>query len=237
MIFPGVEWGWSPAAADAGEDPRSQGWWPSLDLETTRRLTKGSRPHERAWHSWAAGPAHAVVARASSRRGHGISTAIVRPDRGSHARRQPGGAGCRQGPGRAVRRRAGRRDEGQAEPMFASFACRLAGGAGRFSSGPPTGWPGKRPGRTSAGARTGDRSVGARAAGGRSPGASGLARPLRWRRCARQGAFLGRTSPMLAMPHVSGAGGQGGTRFDRDRQERPRRHLSQHRRAQCVDRA
>ena len=42
----GVEWGWSPAAADAGDDPQLQGWWPSLDLETTRRLTKGSRPHE-----------------------------------------------------------------------------------------------------------------------------------------------------------------------------------------------
>jgi putative heme-binding domain-containing protein len=42
----GVEWGWSPAAADAGDDPQSQGWWPSLDLETTRRLTQGSRPHE-----------------------------------------------------------------------------------------------------------------------------------------------------------------------------------------------
>jgi putative heme-binding domain-containing protein len=42
----GVEWGWSPAAADAGDDPQSQGWWPALDLETTRRLTKGSRPHD-----------------------------------------------------------------------------------------------------------------------------------------------------------------------------------------------
>ena len=35
-----------PAAADPGEEPRSKGWWPSLDLETTRRQTKGSRPHE-----------------------------------------------------------------------------------------------------------------------------------------------------------------------------------------------
>ncbi len=42
----GLEWGWLPAAADAGEEPRSKGWWPSLDLETTRRETKGSRPHE-----------------------------------------------------------------------------------------------------------------------------------------------------------------------------------------------
>ncbi len=42
----GVEWGWSPAAAEPGDDPQSQGWWPSLDLETTRRLTRGSRPHE-----------------------------------------------------------------------------------------------------------------------------------------------------------------------------------------------
>ncbi len=42
----GVEWGWSPAAADPADDPRSTGWWPSLDLETTRRLTRGSKPHE-----------------------------------------------------------------------------------------------------------------------------------------------------------------------------------------------
>ncbi len=42
----GVEWGWSPAAAEPGDDPRVQGWWPALDLEATRRLTKGSRPHE-----------------------------------------------------------------------------------------------------------------------------------------------------------------------------------------------
>ena len=25
-------------------DPRSTGWWPSIDLETTRRLTRGSNP-------------------------------------------------------------------------------------------------------------------------------------------------------------------------------------------------
>jgi putative heme-binding domain-containing protein len=42
----GVEWGWGPQAADPAGDPRSRGWWPSLDLETTRRLTRGSRPHE-----------------------------------------------------------------------------------------------------------------------------------------------------------------------------------------------
>ena len=42
----GVEWGWNPAADDPGADPRSSGWWPALELETTIRLTRGSRPHE-----------------------------------------------------------------------------------------------------------------------------------------------------------------------------------------------
>jgi putative heme-binding domain-containing protein len=42
----GVEWGWWPAAAGPGEEPKSKGWWPSLDLEATRRQTRGSRPHE-----------------------------------------------------------------------------------------------------------------------------------------------------------------------------------------------
>jgi putative heme-binding domain-containing protein len=42
----GVEWVWGPAAADPGEEPKAKGWWPSLDLETTRRQTKGSQPHE-----------------------------------------------------------------------------------------------------------------------------------------------------------------------------------------------
>lgn len=42
----GVEWGWSPAAADPAEEPQAKGWWPSLEFEKTRRQTKGSRPHE-----------------------------------------------------------------------------------------------------------------------------------------------------------------------------------------------
>jgi putative heme-binding domain-containing protein len=42
----GVEWAWSPAAADPHEEPQAKGWWPALDLETMRRQTKGSRPHE-----------------------------------------------------------------------------------------------------------------------------------------------------------------------------------------------
>jgi putative heme-binding domain-containing protein len=45
----GVEWGWNPAADDPGADPRSSGWWPALDLETSIRLTRGSRPHEKSW--------------------------------------------------------------------------------------------------------------------------------------------------------------------------------------------
>ena len=35
-------------AADPADEPHKKGWWPALDLETCRRLTKGSRPHEEA---------------------------------------------------------------------------------------------------------------------------------------------------------------------------------------------
>lgn len=39
----GVEAAWS----EPGDlPPNWSGWWPSLDLETTRRLTRGSKPHE-----------------------------------------------------------------------------------------------------------------------------------------------------------------------------------------------
>jgi putative heme-binding domain-containing protein len=42
----GVEWEWSPEGADGEAEPRASGWWPAFDLETTRRVTKGSAPHE-----------------------------------------------------------------------------------------------------------------------------------------------------------------------------------------------
>jgi putative heme-binding domain-containing protein len=42
----GAEWEWNQAADEPGDEPRSRGWWPALDLETTMRLTHGSRPHE-----------------------------------------------------------------------------------------------------------------------------------------------------------------------------------------------
>ncbi len=43
----GAEWEWNAAADEPGADPQSRGWWPALDLETTRRLTRGSAPHEK----------------------------------------------------------------------------------------------------------------------------------------------------------------------------------------------
>ncbi len=44
----GVEWEWNAAADEPGAEPRSRGWWPALDLETTRRQTRGSAPHEKS---------------------------------------------------------------------------------------------------------------------------------------------------------------------------------------------
>jgi putative heme-binding domain-containing protein len=41
----GVEATWSEGDAPAGE-PKWSGWWPALDLEATRRLTNGSKPHD-----------------------------------------------------------------------------------------------------------------------------------------------------------------------------------------------
>ncbi len=43
----GVEATWSAAKDDAGAEPAWKGWWPDLDVEVTRRLTRGSAPHER----------------------------------------------------------------------------------------------------------------------------------------------------------------------------------------------
>jgi putative heme-binding domain-containing protein len=43
----GVAVEWSAAEDGAGADPVWQGWWPELDVEATRRLTRGSAPHER----------------------------------------------------------------------------------------------------------------------------------------------------------------------------------------------
>jgi putative heme-binding domain-containing protein len=41
----GVEAAWSEADAPDGQ-PRWSGWWPHLDVEATRRLTRSSKPHE-----------------------------------------------------------------------------------------------------------------------------------------------------------------------------------------------
>ena len=75
----GVEWGWSPAAAEPGDEPQLQGWWPSLDLETTRRLTRGSRPHEASVALLGKPGRLAFCARASARRDHGDCSTAIRP--------------------------------------------------------------------------------------------------------------------------------------------------------------
>lgn len=41
----GVEAAWTAGKEDAGADPAWKGWWPELDADTTRRLTRGSAPH------------------------------------------------------------------------------------------------------------------------------------------------------------------------------------------------
>ena len=43
----GVEAAWSAAKDDAGAEPVWKGWWPDIDIEVTRRLTRASAPHER----------------------------------------------------------------------------------------------------------------------------------------------------------------------------------------------
>jgi thiosulfate/3-mercaptopyruvate sulfurtransferase len=41
----GVDVSWSEGA-DPGDQPQWTGWWPTLDSESTRSLTRGSKPHE-----------------------------------------------------------------------------------------------------------------------------------------------------------------------------------------------
>ena len=43
----GVEAVWTEAKQDEGAEPAWKGWWPALDVQTTRLLTVGSIPHER----------------------------------------------------------------------------------------------------------------------------------------------------------------------------------------------
>jgi putative heme-binding domain-containing protein len=43
----GVEATWSAAKDDAGAEPAWKGWWPDLEVDATRGLTRGSAPHER----------------------------------------------------------------------------------------------------------------------------------------------------------------------------------------------
>jgi putative heme-binding domain-containing protein len=43
----GVEAAWYPAQDDADPEPRWKGWWPDVAVDETRRLTRGSVPHER----------------------------------------------------------------------------------------------------------------------------------------------------------------------------------------------
>ena len=45
----GVEATWTPDA-DPDAQPLWTGWWPALDLEATRRLTRGSKRHEEGRH-------------------------------------------------------------------------------------------------------------------------------------------------------------------------------------------
>jgi putative heme-binding domain-containing protein len=45
----GVEATWSAAKDEAAAEPAWKGWWPDPDVEATRRLTRGSAPHERVF--------------------------------------------------------------------------------------------------------------------------------------------------------------------------------------------
>jgi putative heme-binding domain-containing protein len=43
----GVEAAWYPAQENGDGEPSWKGWWPDVDVASTRRLTRGSAPHER----------------------------------------------------------------------------------------------------------------------------------------------------------------------------------------------
>jgi putative heme-binding domain-containing protein len=43
----GVEAAWYPAQENGDGEPSWKGWWPDVSVEETRRLTRGSAPHER----------------------------------------------------------------------------------------------------------------------------------------------------------------------------------------------
>jgi putative heme-binding domain-containing protein len=119
----GVEWGWSPPAADPGDEPQAKGWWPSLDFETTRSQTKGSRPHEECM-ALLSQPGRLV-----------LSTQLRLPEGTATVRLESTGSideailGDAQGEPAAEKgpeelHRVDLKVESKAEPMFLSFAVR-----------------------------------------------------------------------------------------------------------------
>ncbi len=142
----GAEAAWSEGD-DPGEGPKWSGWWPSLDLDETRRLTRGSRPHETGLAlfsrpgrlvlgAWVRLPSGKVTLRIESSRP--IEEAML-------------GEAQAPGPGAASRGELHRTElavESRGEPLFLTMTVRTGAGGRPFSlkvSDGPTGQPSDRP--------------------------------------------------------------------------------------------
>jgi putative heme-binding domain-containing protein len=142
----GAEVAWSEGD-DPGEGPKWSGWWPSLDLDETRRLTRGSRPHETSLALF-------------SRPGRLVLSAWVRLPSGKDTLRIESsgpieeatlGEAQAAGPGAASREGIHRAElavESRGEPLFLTLTVRTGAGGKPFSlkvSDGPTGQPADRP--------------------------------------------------------------------------------------------
>ena len=231
----GAQWEWSPAAADPADEPRAKGWWPSLDLETTKSLTRGSRPHEECL-ALLSQPGRLV-----------LSTQLILPEGMATVRLESNGEiedavlGDAQGEPEAQKapdalHRVEMKVESKAAPVFLSFAVKTGQAGKLFALKASYRMAGDKAERV----LTRKQSVVPWApipAAATANTTRCRPRPLWRRRGKGSSAFLRRARPLLAMSHVQGAGGQDRAGLDRRRPERPSRYLSEHRGAGGGDRA
>ena len=228
---PTISAGSKPSGANAmipSDGPSWTGWWPSLDLDATRRLARGSRPHETglallsrpgrlALSAWVRLPPGKVAFRIESTRPIEEATLGDAQLAGTTAakRWRPGFRA-----GRGIARRAALPDLDRADGRRGRFLSTLRASY-RPAGEPADTWPRARPPAGPLGSgldRCGNR--GAR----RSPG------PLRRRSGAGPDDLPRRPGSMCPVPRLSAARAARSARTSPNiASQGPGRHLSQHR--------
>jgi putative heme-binding domain-containing protein len=127
----GVEVAWSEGDLPGGE-PRWSGWWPSLDLDATGRLTRGSRTHELG-RSLLARPGHLVLS-TWVRLPTGKATVRIESTGPIEEAMLGDAQASGQSPGTDQRYRAELTAELRGEPLFLTSTLRTGAPGGPFST-------------------------------------------------------------------------------------------------------